>query len=83
MTGISDGNGAAGDGNGRAGDSGAGETSASPSLLQFPTAFPIKIMGRSVDGFAPTIADLVRSTHRTSTRRRSNCARRPWATTCR
>ena len=61
MTGISDGNGGAGDGNSRAGiSSGAGETSASPSLLQFPTAFPIKIMGRRVDGFVRTITDLVR-----------------------
>lgn len=29
------------------------------SLLEFPTDFPIKIMGRSVDGFAQAILDVV------------------------
>jgi uncharacterized protein len=28
-------------------------------LLQFPTSFPIKIMGKQADGFAQAIADLV------------------------
>lgn len=32
-----------------------------PELLQFPCAFPIKIMGARVDGFAETISQLVRS----------------------
>jgi uncharacterized protein len=31
----------------------------SGELLQFPTSFPIKIMGKQVDGFAQAIADLV------------------------
>ena len=31
-----------------------------PSLLVFPTDFPIKIMGRTVDGFADTIVAVVR-----------------------
>ncbi len=31
------------------------------SLLTFPTDFPIKIMGASVDGFAPTIVEVVRA----------------------
>jgi uncharacterized protein len=31
-----------------------------PSLLVFPTDFPIKVMGRRVDGFAQVIADVVR-----------------------
>jgi hypothetical protein len=30
------------------------------SLLTFPTAFPIKVMGRTQDGFAQTIVDVVR-----------------------
>jgi uncharacterized protein len=30
-----------------------------PTLLQFPTEFPIKIMGKRVDGFAQAMADLV------------------------
>lgn len=30
-----------------------------PSLLVFPTDFPIKIMGRSVEGFADTMVALV------------------------
>ncbi len=29
-------------------------------LLEFPVDFPLKIMGRRVDGFAQSIADLVR-----------------------
>lgn len=29
------------------------------SLLEFPCAFPIKIMGRTQDGFAQAIADVV------------------------
>ncbi len=31
------------------------------SLLNFPLDFPIKIMGRRVDGFAQAMADLVRA----------------------
>jgi uncharacterized protein len=31
----------------------------SGELLQFPTSFPIKIMGKQADGFAQAIADLV------------------------
>lgn len=31
-----------------------------PSGLTFPTEFPIKIMGRRVDGFAQAIVDVVR-----------------------
>lgn len=31
------------------------------TLLKFPTAFPIKAMGRREDGFAQTIADIVRA----------------------
>ncbi len=34
------------------------DTAASP--LTFPTDFPIKVMGRRVDGFAQTIAAVVR-----------------------
>ncbi len=30
------------------------------SLLEFPVDFPIKIMGRRVDGFAQAMSDLVR-----------------------
>jgi putative lipoic acid-binding regulatory protein len=30
-----------------------------PSLLTFPCAFPIKIMGRTQDGFAQAIVDVV------------------------
>ena len=30
------------------------------SLLEFPCAFPIKIMGRRTDGFAQTIVEIVR-----------------------
>ena len=35
--------------------------SAPPSLLVFPTDFPIKVMGRRVDGFAQVIAEVVRA----------------------
>jgi putative lipoic acid-binding regulatory protein len=31
----------------------------SPVGLQFPTDFPIKVMGRRVDGFAQTIVEVV------------------------
>ncbi len=31
----------------------------SESLLEFPTSFPIKIMGRRADGFAQAIVDVV------------------------
>ena len=31
------------------------------SLLKFPTAFPIKVMGRTQDGFAQTIVAVVRA----------------------
>ena len=30
-----------------------------PSALEFPTAFPIKVMGRRADGFAQAIVELV------------------------
>jgi len=30
-----------------------------PSLIEYPCAFPIKIMGRTEPGFAQTIVDLV------------------------
>lgn len=30
------------------------------SLLEFPCAFPIKIMGRTRDGFAQSVVDVVR-----------------------
>ena len=30
-----------------------------PSLLEFPCAFPLKIMGAAVDGFAQAIVDVV------------------------
>jgi putative lipoic acid-binding regulatory protein len=30
------------------------------SLLEFPTDFPLKIMGRSKEGFAQTVHDIVR-----------------------
>jgi len=30
-----------------------------PSLLTFPTSFPIKIMGRRTDGFAQAMVDVV------------------------
>jgi uncharacterized protein len=30
-----------------------------PTLLQFPTEFPIKIMGKRVEGFAQAVSDLV------------------------
>ena len=43
-----------------AADSGSGESPpAERELLVFPTDFPIKIMGKRVDGFADTIAALV------------------------
>lgn len=32
----------------------------SESLLTFPTTFPIKVMGRTQDGFAQAIAEVVR-----------------------
>jgi putative lipoic acid-binding regulatory protein len=33
---------------------------AQDSLLEFPCAFPIKIMGRTRDGFAQSVVDVVR-----------------------
>ena len=46
------------------------------SLLKFPTEFPIKVMGRTQDGFAQAIVTSCRSTRRTSIRPRWKCARR-------
>lgn len=40
-------------------DKAGGGAQAAPELLTFPTDFPIKIMGRRVDGFADTMAALV------------------------
>ena len=37
-----------------------GEPTETPSLLTFPCEFPIKVMGRREDGFAQTVADVVR-----------------------
>ena len=34
-------------------------TNEQPSLLEFPCAFPIKIMGRTQDGFAQAVSDVV------------------------
>ena len=34
---------------------------ADESLLKFPTAFPIKVMGRTQDGFAQAIVEVVRT----------------------
>jgi putative lipoic acid-binding regulatory protein len=34
-------------------------TSTPQSLLEFPCAFPMKIMGRTEDGFAQTVLDIV------------------------
>jgi putative lipoic acid-binding regulatory protein len=31
-----------------------------PSLLTFPCVFPMKVMGRREDGFAQTVAEIVR-----------------------
>ena len=31
-----------------------------PAALQFPTDFPIKVMGRRVDGFAQAVVDVVK-----------------------
>jgi putative lipoic acid-binding regulatory protein len=33
--------------------------SATPSLLEFPCDFPVKVMGAAVEGFAQTMADVV------------------------
>ncbi len=55
-----------------------------PKGLQFPTDFPIKIMGRTDEGFAQAIVDIVlRSTHPTSIRPRWRCAVPRTRTTCR
>lgn len=35
------------------------EDSETPSLLTFPCAFPLKVMGRREDGFAQTVAEIV------------------------
>ena len=37
------------------------DEAAPPAVLTFPTEFPIKIMGRRVDGFAQTIVEVVRA----------------------
>ena len=42
-----------------AADGGGGSPPAERELLVFPTDFPIKVMGKRVDGFADTIAALV------------------------
>jgi len=39
--------------------SGDGQPDRTPPLLQFPTDFPIKIMGRRDDGFAQEIVEVV------------------------
>jgi putative lipoic acid-binding regulatory protein len=38
---------------------GEGEPIKRESLLAFPTAFPIKVMGRREDGFAQAVVDIV------------------------
>ena len=43
-----------------AGDLAAGAPAA-PEIMQFPMAFPIKVMGKRVDGFADTITDIIRA----------------------
>ena len=54
------------------------------SALEFPCAFPIKIMGRTQDGFAQAIVDVVLQARAgLRSRRRSRCARRRPATGCR
>jgi putative lipoic acid-binding regulatory protein len=35
------------------------DTSPTESALKFPTAFPIKVMGRRTDGFAQAVVDVV------------------------
>ena len=35
------------------------ETAVAESLLEFPCAFPLKIMGRTTDGFAQAVSDVV------------------------
>lgn len=39
--------------------SGAVSESSQQTLLEFPTDFPIKIMGRAVDGFAQAVLEVV------------------------
>ena len=49
-----------GDGRGdQGGDSSSGSPPEAVELLTFPTEFPIKVMGRRVDGFADAIAQIV------------------------
>ena len=42
------------------GDSGASDPG-TPRGLEFPTDFPVKIMGRRVEGFAQAMVDVVRT----------------------
>ncbi|MDR2173788.1 MAG: DUF493 family protein [Burkholderiales bacterium] len=35
------------------------DTASEETLLQFPCDFPVKVMGKNVEGFAQTIADIV------------------------
>lgn len=48
-----------GNGPGTPDGDGVGAPGGAPELLTFPTDFPIKIMGKRVDGFADAIAQLV------------------------
>lgn len=50
---------AADDGVAAAGTASSAGTEAAPSLLTFPVDFPIKVMGRSVDGFTEAIVAIV------------------------
>lgn len=38
----------------------AAATPPAPSLIEYPCAFPIKVMGANVDGFMPAMADIAR-----------------------
>lgn len=37
----------------------SGQSSATEKVLQFPMVFPLKIMGRNIDGFADEVANIV------------------------
>ena len=48
---------------------------AEQSLIEYPSRFPIKVMGANVDGFVHAVTEIARRFDPASTPRRSSCGR--------
>ena len=54
---------------------------AEQSLIEYPSRFPIKVMGANVDGFVHAVTEIARRFDPASTPRRSSCGRAAAAST--